>query len=149
MIKTILKLAILLVAGVLIYNYFLGSPDEKAASQKVFNEIKDVGSAVTDFVKDEHQRIKDGKYDKVIGKVDDALTNIEAHVKNMDPEAIAEYKELKRESAVLEKEIEQVDEEDTELSKDERKAIEEKLKSLLKRTNEFIREEVRSEEVVE
>ncbi len=147
MIKSLLKIAVLVVIGVLVYNYFFGDPDEKATSEKVFNEIKDVGVAVKDFVKDEHQRIKDGKYKKVISKIDDTLTGIEAKIKNMDKETVEEYKNLRRESKRLEGELKDLKEDSSdELSKEERKSIESKLKDLLEKTNDFIKENVKEEE---
>ncbi len=144
MIKSILKLAVLLIIGILVYNYFFGDADEKATSQKVFDEIKDVGTAVKDFVVDEHQRIKDGKYQKVWSKIDDALTSLEARVKNMDEKTIEEYKELKRESKRLEDELQAVESEGQEnLSKERKDDIESKLKELLEKTNDFMKENVK------
>ena len=146
MIKGLIKIALLLIVGILCYNYFFGDPEEKATSQKVFDEIKDVGTAVKDFVVDEHQRIKDGKYKKVLDKIDDTLTGIEAKVKNMDPETIEEYKELKRESKRMEDELNNVQEDETsKLSKEDKKAIESKLQDLLEKTNDFLKENVKEE----
>ena len=53
MIKSIIKLGLLLVVGILVYNFFLGTPDEKAQSQKVFNKGKDVIVSVGDLLKSE------------------------------------------------------------------------------------------------
>lgn len=144
MIKSILKIAVLLIVGILVYNYFYGDEAEKATSQKVFNEIKDVGVAVKDFVKDEHQRIKDGKYDKVLSKIEDTLTGLEAKVKNMDKETVEEYKNLRKESRKLEEELKSK-EENQDLSKEERDSIESKLKELLEKTNDFIKEHATEE----
>ena len=144
MIKSILKIAVLLIVGILVYNYFYGDEAEKATSQKVFNEIKDVGVAVKDFVKDEHQRIKDGKYDKVLSKIEDTLTGLEAKVKNMDKETVEEYKDLRKESKKLEEELKSK-EENQDLSKEERDSIESKLKELLEKTNDFIKEHATEE----
>lgn len=145
MIKSIIKIALLLVVGVLVYNYFFGDEAEKATSKKVFTEIKDVGKAVKDFVKDEHQRIKDGKYSKVIDKIDDALTGAEAKLKNMDKETIEEYKRLRRENKRLEGDLAELEKGDRELTKDDRSKIESKLKKLLEKTNEFLKKNVKEE----
>ena len=146
MIKSIIKIALLLVVGVLVYNYFFGDAAEKATSQKVFTEIKDVGIAVKDFVKDEHQRIKDGKYSRVIDKIDDALTSAEAKLKNMDRETVEEYKELRRENRRLEDELVDLEKDDRELTKDDRSNIEDKLKVLLEKTNDFLKKNVDEDE---
>ena len=54
--KTLLKIAAFLIIAVLVYNYFAGTPSEKAQSEKIFNEVKDLGSSVADLVKDEHKK---------------------------------------------------------------------------------------------
>lgn len=137
--KTLLKLGFLLLAGVLTYNYFFGDEAEKETSRKVVSEIKDVGVAIKNFVKDEHQRIKEGKYKKVLAKVDDALTGIEAKVKNMDKETLAEYKKLKRESKDLESELDSIEKDEKgNIDKDKKRSIESKLKDLLEKTNDFL-----------
>lgn len=137
--KTLLKLGLLLLVGVLTYNYFFGDEAEKETSRKVVSEIKDVGVAIKNLVKDEHKRIKEGKYKKVLSKVDDALTSIEAKVKNMDKETLEEYKKLKRESKSLESELESVEkDENGNIDKEKKRSIESKLKDLLEKTNDFL-----------
>ena len=73
MIKSILKLAVFLVIGILGYNYFFGSPEEKAQSKEIINKAVDVGKAGVGLLKEEVNKFKSGKYDNALNKIGDAL----------------------------------------------------------------------------
>jgi len=67
--KTLLRLAFIIVIGVLVYNYFFGTAEEKAGSEKVFQQVKEVGKSIGDLIKKEKQNFADGKYDKAFDKI--------------------------------------------------------------------------------
>lgn len=138
MIKTILKLAVILIIGILVYNYFWGNPEERETSEKVFNEIKDVGIAVKDFVQEEHARIKEGKYDRVLDRIKETLSDVESTVDEMDEESKEEFRELKNDREVLEKEVEEAKDSGEELTKEEKDTIERRLEDLLDKTKDFL-----------
>jgi len=69
MIKAVLRILVVVVIGVLIYNYFLGTPEEKANAKRIFNEVKEVGVAVKDLVKSEKEKFDEGKYDAALDKI--------------------------------------------------------------------------------
>jgi len=81
MIKSILKVGIFLVVGILGYNYFFGSPEEKAQSKEILNKAADVGKAGVGLLKEEVQKFKSGKYDDALDKVGNALNNTKDKVK--------------------------------------------------------------------
>lgn len=76
MIRTILKLGFLLVVGILVYNFFLGSPEEKAQSQNVFNKGKEVIVSVGDLLKSEKTKFDSGKYDTALDKIGGAFNGL-------------------------------------------------------------------------
>lgn len=76
MIRSIIKLGLLLVVGILVYNFFLGTPDEKAQSQKVFNKGKDVIVSVGDLLKSEKDKFDSGKYDTALDKIGSAFNGL-------------------------------------------------------------------------
>jgi ElaB/YqjD/DUF883 family membrane-anchored ribosome-binding protein len=76
MIRSIIKLGMLLVVGILVYNFFLGTPEEKAQSQKVFNKGKDVIVSVGDLLKSEKSKFDSGKYDTALDKIGNAFNGI-------------------------------------------------------------------------
>lgn len=73
MIKSVLRLAVVLVIGILVYNYFLGTPEEKASAKNIGNKVLDIGKAGVGLLKDEYKKFRDGKYDKALDKVGNLL----------------------------------------------------------------------------
>ena len=71
--KNLIKYGLVLVVGIVAYNYFYGTPSEKDQSQKIFTEFKDVGESVVGLVKDEKVKYDEGKYDEAILKMKSAV----------------------------------------------------------------------------
>ena len=69
MFKTLIKLAVVLAIGLLTYNFFLGSPEEKEASQKVVGQVRDLGASVFDLLKSEQEKLSAGKYDEALANL--------------------------------------------------------------------------------
>jgi len=69
MIRSLLKVGLLLVVGFLGYNYFLGTPEEKESAKNTINKVKDVGKDLVNLGKEEIGKFKSGKYDNAIDKV--------------------------------------------------------------------------------
>ena len=65
LIKTAFKLIFLLVIGVVGYNLFGGTDDEKAKSKEVIDEVKGAGVAIYGLLKSEKKKFDEGKYDEV------------------------------------------------------------------------------------
>jgi ElaB/YqjD/DUF883 family membrane-anchored ribosome-binding protein len=102
----IIKLILVLVVGVLIYNYFLGSEEEKQESEKIFTEVKELGKATWGLLKSEKQKFNDGKYDEAVGKVSSLLSSLrnKANTSN-DKAAVQELEQLEGKRQQLEKEL--------------------------------------------
>ena len=73
MIKSVVKLGLLLLVGVIAYNYFLGSPEEKEQARDIVGKTVDIGKAGVGILKEEYQKFRDGKYDKALDKVGNLL----------------------------------------------------------------------------
>jgi len=82
MIKSILKVGLLLVVGILGYNYFLGSPEEKAQAKEIIGKGVDVGKASVGLLKGELNKFKSGKYDDALDKVGGILEQAKSKVKD-------------------------------------------------------------------
>lgn len=74
MIKSVIKLGLFLVVGILVYNFFLGTPEEKAQSKQIFGKAVEVGKAGVGLIKDEVEKFKSGKYDDALDKVGGLLS---------------------------------------------------------------------------
>ncbi|MEM7573080.1 MAG: hypothetical protein AAF433_09280 [Bacteroidota bacterium] len=65
MIRSLLRIGILLVIAVLGYNYFLGSPEEKAQSREIVGKVTDLGRDAWNLLRSERDKLREGKYDGV------------------------------------------------------------------------------------
>ncbi len=84
MIKSLLKLLLILVVGVLVYNYFLGTEEEKETAREVFGKVKDVGVAVKDLIQSEKEKFDKGKYDKALDKIGGLFEDLKQKAKDID-----------------------------------------------------------------
>ena len=76
MIRLILKLGFILVIGILGYNYFLGDEDEKAQSREIVGKVRDLGSDAWNLLRSERQKLREGKYDGALDKLDNLYDNL-------------------------------------------------------------------------
>ncbi len=80
MIKTLIKLGLVVFVGILGYNYFLGTPTEKEDAKEtvetITNATKDAFSAITKLFKSEKEKYNAGKYDDAMDKVSVLFQNL-------------------------------------------------------------------------
>ena len=84
MIRSILRLAVLLVIGILVYNFFFGTEVEKENSQKVFQEVKEVAVSVKDLIKSEREKFDEGKYDQALSKMGDLFGQLKEKAQEVE-----------------------------------------------------------------
>ncbi len=141
MIKSALKLVAILVIGILIYNLFLGTDDEKQGAKKIVGEMKDVGVAVGDLLKTEKQKFDKGKYDKAIDKIGGMLSNLRQNAKDFDQKYVKRLDELEKKRKQLQNELDAVDETTLPDSETvETKAIKEKIKALAQESDALLKD---------
>ncbi len=137
----LLKLAALLVIGILVYNYFFGTTEEKAQSKVIFSEAKDLGKAAWGLLKSEKEKFEDGKYDEAVDKVGGLFKNLKTKAQeNKDTDALAELRELEKQRIELEKRLDAVDEYDkSKAAAKENEAIKRDWDDLLERTEALMK----------
>ena len=156
MIRKALRLIIILVVGILVYNMFLGNEAEKENSREVFSKIKEVGVAVKDLLKSEKSKFDEGKYDDALDKVGSVFQNLKRRAQDIDEkyvDRIAELEETRKELesrlADLSKEEEELPEsygDDTNFAETERKIekarkqITRELDNLVEKTEKVMQE---------
>ncbi|HFA50471.1 MAG TPA: hypothetical protein ENJ95_15775 [Bacteroidetes bacterium] len=96
MIRNLLKLVMVILIGVLVYNYFLGTPDEKEGAKKIFREVKDVAVGVKDLVKSEKKKFDAGKYDKAVDKIGGLLHKLKLKADKLDEKYVKRIQELEK-----------------------------------------------------
>lgn len=112
MIRSLLKIGALLVAGILIYNFFFGNDAEKEQSRKVFGQVRGVVVSVGDLLKSERAKFDAGKYDGALEKLGDAYQAVRNGVKNMDEKVSKRLEELEQRKAALQKEVDSIEQGD-------------------------------------
>lgn len=95
MIKNLLKIGALLVIGLLGYNYFLGDETEKAQSREIVGKVGDLGKDAWNLLKSERQKLKEGKYDDALDKLDGLYQNLRGKAQDIqDSQLLEKIQEL-------------------------------------------------------
>ncbi len=107
MIRSLLKLALLAVVCIVIYNYFFGTAVEKDQSRRIFKGVGSVFTEVRGLVSTEKNKFDAGKYDAALGKMQDVLSRLRSHAKETnDSDLNRQIAQLEQRKAVLEKKVE-------------------------------------------
>jgi vacuolar-type H+-ATPase subunit I/STV1 len=113
---TLIRLALLLVAGIVVYNYFFGTTEEREQSKTVINTAKEAGKAVWSFSKEafgllrkEKTKFDQGKYDEAVDNVGNLYDRLRGHAKTIDDnrDLLARLDRLERERTRLEEKIDE------------------------------------------
>lgn len=112
MIRSLFKLAILLVIGILVYNYFFGTNSEREQSKQVFGSMRNVIVSVGQLMKTEKSKYDAGKYDKVLDKLGDTYRAIRDRAKYVDEKVIKRLDGLEAKKAELQEELNQIEQGD-------------------------------------
>jgi hypothetical protein len=112
MFRSLIKLAVLAIAAILVYNYFFGTSEEKENSRKVFGQMRGVVVSVADLVKAEKAKFDAGKYDAALDKLGDAYRAIRQQAQHVDDKVLKRLDDLERRKADLEQELESIDQAD-------------------------------------
>lgn len=140
MVKSILRLAVILLVGIVAYNYFLGDEAEKKQAENIVKGTGKIIKGGVDILKDEYQKFKDGKYDKALEKVGDLLKDAKEKGGKM-VEEIKEWEGKRKlwqeKKDALVKTIEDAGGEMTEAQEKEMHELEEQGKALAKEGKEI------------
>ncbi len=82
MIGKLIKLGILVVIGLVGYNYFLGTPEEKEKSKEIIGKVTDIGKAGVGLIKEEVAKFKEGKYDRALDKIQNGLVSAKEQIQD-------------------------------------------------------------------
>lgn len=96
MIRALIRIALLAVVCIIIYNYFFGSENEKATSKRIFKGVGSVFTEVRGLVRSEKEKLADGKYDVALDKIQNVIEKLKSHASETNDA------NLQRQVAVLE-----------------------------------------------
>jgi hypothetical protein len=135
MIGFLIKLAILAIVGLLAYNYFFGTAEEKAQSTKVFGQVKDVAVSVGELAKSEKVKYDAGKYDTALDKLAGAYKAAREGAQKVDASLLKRIGELEKRKEALKKELASIEqaEEQQQMTTDKTTTDQAKRKARLER----------------
>lgn len=106
MIRSLLKLALLAVVCIVIYNYFFGSVSEKDQSRRIFKGVGGVFTEMRGLVRSEKDKFDAGKYDAALGKMQDVIQRLRSHAtETNDPELKRQVAQLEQRKNALEQKV--------------------------------------------
>lgn len=109
MIRFLLKIGLILVAGILIYNFFFGTDVEKEQSRKVFGQMRGVVVSVGDLLKSEKAKFDAGKYDGALEKLGGAYRAVRERAQHLDQNVLRRLDELEQRKALLKQELDSIE----------------------------------------
>ena len=104
--RTLIKLGLLLVVGLLAYNYFLGTPAEREQSRVIVGKAKELGSEAWKLLKTEREKAREGKYDAALDRLETLYKDLREEAERIgDTEALRRLDELGRRRSKLTEEL--------------------------------------------
>lgn len=138
MIRSVLKIGLILVAGILIYNFFYGTDEEREQSKRIVGEFKEVGVAVKDLLKSEKEKLDEGKYDDALAKMKNLFEKVGDGIEKLDPNAVSTLNDLERKRRNLEEEVERKNQGD--LTDAEKEELNTEMEELLRETEQLLKD---------
>lgn len=115
MIRSLIKLGLLVLAAVLVYNYFFGTNEEQAQSREVFKKTGDAVGAAWNLLRSEKQKFDTGKYDKVLDQLGNAYKAVRERAQYVDEKVIKRLDDLERRKASLQQQLDSIQSDDQSL----------------------------------
>jgi hypothetical protein len=107
MLSSLFRLAFMIIVGVVVYNYFFGSPTEKATSNKIFGEVRGVFGSVRDLVKTEKEKYEAGKYNQAIDKISNVIGTLKGKAQEVkDSGVLDKLSDLEAKRTALQQRVE-------------------------------------------
>ena len=151
MIRSVIKLGVLLVVGIVAYNYFLGTPEEKAKAKSTISKAKEagkvIGGALLDLGKDgvallkeERAKFQEGKYDKAVEEVGGLISKIKNQVEGVGGEMLDRVNDLEKQKDAIAGQLEKVKESAGEMSEEEKEKLKKQFDELTEKTGEVLKD---------
>jgi chromosome segregation ATPase len=149
MIRSVIKIGILLVIGIIGYNYFLGNPEEKADAREKVDKIKEaskvIGGALFDLVKDgvallkeEREKFREGKYDKAVDEVGGLISKIKDEVEGAGGEMLDRVNDLEKQRDTIAEQVKKAKDSVGEISEEQKENLKEQFDELTAKTGEVL-----------
>ena len=94
MIRFLIKIGLVLVIGILVYNRFFGDDQEKEQAKEVFKKTGDAVGSAWNLLKSEKQKFDAGKYDRVLDQLGGAYQTVRRSAKYLDENVLQRLDDL-------------------------------------------------------
>ena len=84
MLRSLIKLGLFLIAGILVYNYFFGTVEEKQQSKEIFTDVKNLTKSAVGLLKKEKEKFDEGKYDDAVDKIGGLIDNLKGKAQQLE-----------------------------------------------------------------
>ena len=106
MIRTLFKLGLLVVIGLVGYNYFFGTDVEREQSREIVGKVGDLGKDAWNLLRGERQKLREGKYDDALDELDGLYGKLRDRAEELrDSELIDDLQRLNERRRELEDQI--------------------------------------------
>ncbi|GJM36172.1 MAG: hypothetical protein DHS20C18_51730 [Saprospiraceae bacterium] len=138
MIRGLLKLGAILIVGILIYNYFFGSPEEKTQSKEIFHKVGELGKAGINLLKTEKGKFDEGKYDEALDNIGGLFQKLKKKAEDInDSELLDKLADLEKTREGL---ADKLDEDKSEnFSEKEKGALKDELRKFMNDTESLMK----------
>lgn len=151
MIRSVIKLGVFLVVGIVAYNYFLGTPEEKEKAKATIQKAKEVGKTVGGalidlgkdgiaLLKEERQKFKEGKYDNAVKKVSGLISTIKDKVEDTGGALLDQVNDLEKQKDAIAKQLDEAKESGEEMSDETKESLTKDFEALTKKAEEVLKE---------
>lgn len=105
MIRLLIKIGLLLVVGILVYNRFFGTDTEKEQAKEIFRKTGDLLGDTWSLLRSEKEKLDAGKYDRALEQLGQAYQSLRQGAKYLDENVLRRLGELERRKASLERQL--------------------------------------------
>lgn len=106
MIRSLLKLALLAIVCIVIYNFFFGTDSEKDQSRRIFKGVGNVFTEMRGLVSSEKDKFDAGKYDAALDKMQNVIQRLKTHANETDDVQLKkQVAQLEQRKAVLQQKV--------------------------------------------
>lgn len=109
MFRSLFKVALMALAAILVYNYFLGTDEEQEQSRMVFGQLRGVIESVSGVVISEKAKFDAGKYDRVLEQLGDTYKTVRQHTQHVDSKIVQRLDELEARKTALQSELDAIE----------------------------------------
>ena len=110
MIRSLIKIVLFVVVGILVYNFFFGTEEEKESSRQVFNSGKALVGNVVGLLRSEKDKFEAGKYDNALDKVENLFDDLKNKAQDIDEQYVDRLRDLDDKREALEDKLAELQE---------------------------------------